>query len=166
VQKKKKKKKKKIVGATRAWWTCATCCVTSMESVLRCVLGFLDRESFFLFFFPFVWEVKQVMCADQFCFVRVKVASGRLTYHYTSKVASGPKCGDCGTSLPGIAHLRPKEYRGISKRQKTVNRAYGGSKCAGCVRDRVVRAFLVEERKIVKNVLKGKQAQKKVVEDK
>jgi large subunit ribosomal protein L34e len=62
--------------------------------------------------------------------------------------------------LPGIAHLRPKEYRAISKRQKTVNRAYGGNKCATCVRDRVVRAFLIEERKIVKSVLKGKQGPK------
>lgn len=95
---------------------------------------------------------------------RVKVASGRLVYHYRSKVASGPKCGDCGKGLPGIAHLRPKEYRGISRRQKTVNRAYGGNKCATCVRDRVVRAFLIEERKIVKNVLKGKQGPKKAEE--
>ncbi len=90
----------------------------------------------------------------------MKVASGRLTYHYTSKVAAGPKCGDCGTSLPGIPHLRPKEYRGISKRQKTVNRAYGGSKCGNCVKARITRAFLVEERRIVKNVLKGKQQPK------
>ena len=88
---------------------------------------------------------------------RVKVASGRLVYHYNKKVAKGPRCGDCGKSLPGIPHLRPKEYRGISKRQKNVSRAYGGNKCSGCVRDRVVRAFLCEERKIVKNVLKAKK---------
>lgn len=77
-------------------------------------------------------------------------------YHYQAKSAKGPRCGDCGKNLPGIQHLRPKEYRGISKRQKTVSRAYGGNKCAGCVRDRIVRAFLVEERKIVKTVLKNK----------
>merc|ERR1739848_716185 len=71
---------------------------------------------------------------------KVKVASGRLVYHYNKKVAKGPRCGDCGKSLPGIPHLRPKEYRGISKRQKNV-----------------VRAFLCEERKIVKNVLKAKK---------
>lgn len=56
----------------------------------------------------------------------------------------------------GIQHLRPKQYRGVSKRQKVVSRAYGGNKCHTCVRDRVVRAFLIEERKIVKNVLKAK----------
>lgn len=87
---------------------------------------------------------------------RVKVASGKLVFHYHTKVANGPKCGDCGRKLAGIQHLRPKEYRAVSKRQKVVSRAYGGNKCHTCVRDRVVRAFLIEERKIVKNVLKAK----------
>jgi hypothetical protein len=35
-----------------------------------------------------------------------------------------------------IPHLRPRAYAGISKRQKTVNRAYGGNRCANCVRER------------------------------
>jgi large subunit ribosomal protein L34e len=54
--------------------------------------------------------------------------------------------------------LRPAAYHRLSKNQKTVNRAYGGSRCAGCVRNRIVRAFLVEEQKIVKKVLKSKAA--------
>lgn len=118
------------------------------------------------------------------CSRRVKVASGKLVFQYRTKIANGPKCGDCGRklsgaspcrwscrwcgssadvdarALAGIAHLRPKEYRTISKRQKVVSRAYGGNRCHTCVRDRVVRAFLVEERKIVKNVLKQKLAQR------
>lgn len=64
----------------------------------------------------------------------------------------------------------------MSKREKTVQRAYGGSRCGGCVRDRcvawqtaaasandhdrIVRAFLVEEAKIVKRVLKQKATSK------
>lgn len=51
-----------------------------------------------------------------------------------------------------VPALRPRQYAQISKRQKTVQRAYGGSRCATCVRDRIVRAFLVEEAKIVKRV--------------
>lgn len=51
-----------------------------------------------------------------------------------------------------VPALRPREYAQISKREKTVQRAYGGSRCANCVRDRIVRAFLVEEAKIVKRV--------------
>jgi large subunit ribosomal protein L34e len=45
----------------------------------------------------------------------------------------------------------------MSRRLKTVNRAYGGSRCAECVRNRVVRAFLIEEQKIVSKVLKAQQ---------
>jgi len=56
---------------------------------------------------------------------------------------------------PQIPQLRPKEYSRVSRRQKTVSRAYGGSRCAACVRQRIVRAFLVEEQKIVKKVLKA-----------
>ena len=53
-----------------------------------------------------------------------------------------------------IPVLRPLKYMAISKRQKTVSRAYGGTLCAACVRQRIVRAFLVEERKIVKKLFK------------
>ena len=48
----------------------------------------------------------------------------------------------------------------ISKPQKTVSRAYGGSRCARCVRERIVRAFLIEEQKIVVRVLKAQQGKK------
>ncbi|KAK0637224.1 ribosomal protein L34e-domain-containing protein [Bombardia bombarda] len=55
----------------------------------------------------------------------------------------------------------PREYAQISKPKKTVQRAYGGSRCGNCVRDRVVRAFLIEEQKIVKKVLKEQTAAEK-----
>lgn len=58
-----------------------------------------------------------------------------------------------------IPALRPREYAQISRPKKTVQRAYGGSRCANCVKDRVTRAFLIEEQKIVKKVMK--EAEKK-----
>ncbi|KAJ7291436.1 ribosomal protein L34Ae [Mycena rebaudengoi] len=82
-----------------------------------------------------------------------------LVYHHLKKIATSPKCGDCGVGLPGIPALRPRQYATISKRQKTVRRAYGGSRCGDCVKLRILRAFLVEEAKIVKKVIKS-QAKK------
>ena len=38
-----------------------------------------------------------------------------------------------------------------------MSRAYGGSRCAGCVKTRIVRAFLIEEQKIVKKMLAEKK---------
>ncbi|GAA5867208.1 hypothetical protein JCM5296_002794 [Sporobolomyces johnsonii] len=91
----------------------------------------------------------------------IKTPGGKLRYIQVKKTAAAPKCGDCHIALPGVPALRPREYAQISKRQKTVQRAYGGSRCATCVRDRIVRAFLVEEAKIVKRVIaqqtKGKK---------
>ncbi|ORZ00199.1 60S ribosomal protein L34-B [Syncephalastrum racemosum] len=84
----------------------------------------------------------------------VKTPGGKLVYQYQKKPVKGPRCGDCGEALAGIKALRPRVFANISKRQKTVNRAYGGSRCGSCVRNRIVRAFLIEEQKIVKRVIK------------
>lgn len=76
-----------------------------------------------------------------------------------------------------VPALRPREYATISKTKKTVRRAYGGSRCGDCVKQRcvtsgnhtrfgraehmpsyrILRAFLVEEAKIVKKVIKSQQ---------
>ena len=62
--------------------------------------------------------------------------------------------------LSQIPATRPKENaRGAApKRAKTVRRAYGGHLAHSVVRERIVRAFLVEEQKIVKKVLKLQKA--------
>eukprot|EP01118_Nematostelium_gracile_P003437 TRINITY_DN14012_c0_g1_i1.p1 TRINITY_DN14012_c0_g1~~TRINITY_DN14012_c0_g1_i1.p1 ORF type:complete len:117 (-),score=38.56 TRINITY_DN14012_c0_g1_i1:152-502(-) len=89
---------------------------------------------------------------------KVKTPGGRLVFQTIPKRASGRKCGDCGCKILGVAHFRPQELAKVSKRQKTVARAYGGSRCGGCTRQRIVRAFLIEEQKIVKRVLKSQAA--------
>ncbi|KAJ3357733.1 hypothetical protein AMAG_02154 [Allomyces macrogynus ATCC 38327] len=96
----------------------------------------------------------------------VKTPGGKLVYQYALKKAASPKCGDCGVALAGIPALRPRKYATLSKRQKTVSRTYGGSRCGHCVRERILRAFLVEEQKIVKKVLKAAQTQAKAAEAK
>lgn len=78
----------------------------------------------------------------------VKTPGGKLVYHHKRKPGTVPKCGDCGTALIGIKARRPREFANISKRQKTVQRAYGGSRCANCVHDRIIRAFLIEEQQV------------------
>ncbi|PVV05308.1 hypothetical protein BB560_000174 [Smittium megazygosporum] len=90
----------------------------------------------------------------------IKTPGARLRYLHVKKLAKGPKCGDCGCGLAGIQALRPREYHRLSKCKKNVTRAYGGSRCARCVRTRIVRAFLIEEQKIVKKVLKAQSGSK------
>eukprot|EP00163_Fabomonas_tropica_P025260 TRINITY_DN4356_c0_g3_i1.p2 TRINITY_DN4356_c0_g3~~TRINITY_DN4356_c0_g3_i1.p2 ORF type:complete len:116 (-),score=31.50 TRINITY_DN4356_c0_g3_i1:72-419(-) len=90
----------------------------------------------------------------------VKTPGGKNVFQYVTKKAKGPSCGDCGGNIIGVPALRPVAYSKLSKNKKTVARAYGGSRCASCVRDRIVRAFLVGEQKIVKAVLKKAAASK------
>ncbi|PNS15703.1 hypothetical protein CAC42_4155 [Sphaceloma murrayae] len=91
----------------------------------------------------------------------IRTPGGELRYLHIKKKGTAPKCGDCGLKLAGVPALRPREYAQISRPKKNVQRAYGGSRCANCVRDRVVRAFLIEEQKIVKKVLKESQQKKR-----
>ncbi|KAI0452593.1 60S ribosomal protein L34-B [Xylaria acuta] len=87
----------------------------------------------------------------------IRTPGGELRALHIDKKASRVKCGDCGSALSGVPSLRPRQYATLSKPKKTVTRAYGGSRCSNCVRDRIIRAFLVEEQKIVKKVLKEQE---------
>lgn len=93
----------------------------------------------------------------------VRAPGGRFTAQYHKKNRHGVVCGDagCDTVLPGIKHMDTNGYKTAKKREKTVSRAYGGRSCAGCVKDRILRAFLIEEAKIVKKVLAEKRASAK-----
>lgn len=90
----------------------------------------------------------------------IKTPSNTIRYLHTKKIGKAPSCGDCGSSLPGIKALRPRELSQVSKRHKSVQRKYGGSRCANCVRDRIVRAFLIEEQKVVKQKIKAMHEQR------
>ncbi|MCD7458026.1 60S ribosomal protein L34 [Datura stramonium] len=98
----------------------------------------------------------------------VKTPGGKLVYQTTKKRASGPKCPVTGKRIQGIPHLRPAEYKRsrLSRNRRTVNRAYGGVLSGGAVRESNAgfascQTFLVEERKIVKKVLKIQKSQRK-----
>uniref|UniRef100_A0A8C7PMI2 Large ribosomal subunit protein eL34 n=1 Tax=Oncorhynchus mykiss TaxID=8022 RepID=A0A8C7PMI2_ONCMY len=92
-----------------------------------------------------------------------RTPGNRIVYLYTKKVGKAPKsaCGICPGRLRGIRAVRPQVLMRLSKTKKHVSRAYGGAMCAKCVRDRIKRAFLIEEQKIVVKVLKAQaQSQK------
>lgn len=83
-------------------------------------------------------------------FRQVKTPGGRLVVHYLTKIAKGPQCKESGERLSGMQRLRPKAYSRQSRSQNTVSRAYGGTLAHSAVRERVVRAFLTEEVKVIK----------------
>ncbi|KAJ1394928.1 ribosomal protein L34 [Ochromonadaceae sp. CCMP2298] len=91
----------------------------------------------------------------------IKTPGGKFVTQYISKHRSGAKCGDCKICLPGIKHMDTVGFKNAKSREKTVSRAYGGSRCHTCVRQRIIRAFLIEEQKIGKKVLAEKMKKTK-----
>ena len=83
-----------------------------------------------------------------------------MTIQYTPKKAKGPQEPEGGQqpgSLAGIPQLRQKDFRILPKNQRTVSRAYGGVLSHKSVKDRIVRAFLIEEVKHMKKLMSKKK---------
>lgn len=78
-------------------------------------------------------------------------------YLYLKKPRTVPRCGQCKEKLKGITPTRPSERPRMCRRLKTVSRTFGGVLCHRCLRERIIRAFLIDEQKVVK-VLKAAQA--------
>ncbi len=86
---------------------------------------------------------------------RLRTPGSRLSIQYMPKRSSGP-VGEKGVTLSGIPSLRPAAFRRLNKKSRTVNRAYGGTKSHDEVRERIIRAFLVEEVKLIKRMSHNK----------
>jgi len=91
---------------------------------------------------------------------KVKTPGGKLVVQYITKKSNIPSCGDCGEPLRGLPATRPHKLKLLKGRERKVARAYGGSRCGQCVRQRIIRAFLIEEQKIVKSVLRARKGTK------
>jgi len=85
---------------------------------------------------------------------QTRTPGGRLVFQYVKKRPQAPKCPMTGLRLKGVKPTRPAERKRLSLRHKKVFRAYGGVLSHKAVREKIVRAFLIEEQKIVNKVLK------------
>merc|ERR1711890_2130 len=90
----------------------------------------------------------------------VRTPGGKLVFQYLKKRPNVPKCPMTGIRLKGVKPMRPSEKSRVSLRHKEVSRAYGGVLSHKAVREKIVRAFLIEEQKIVMKVLKAQKAAK------
>ena len=76
---------------------------------------------------------------------------------HVKKLASRPKCGDCGDALQGMSTLRPREYAPSFQDPQDCSKSLVVLDVPTVSRKEIVRAFLIEEQKIVKRVLKDQQ---------
>lgn len=89
---------------------------------------------------------------------QVRTPGSRLVVHYTTKIAAGPQCKETKKRLSGIPRLRPRKYSRLAKTDVSISRPYGGVLSHSAVRDRIVRAFLTEEIKVIKKKMQQKKA--------
>merc|ERR1712203_919386 len=87
---------------------------------------------------------------------KVRTPGGKLVFHYVAKKSYAPVDPKTKQILNGVPVLRPAKgsKSQTNKKDRTVHRPYGGVLSGANVEERIVRAFLIEEQKIVKKVLK------------
>merc|ERR1712039_181501 len=94
---------------------------------------------------------------------KVKTPGGKLTFHYVAKKSNPAVDPMTKQILNGVPVLRPaKGSKNLTnKKVRAVHRPYGGVLSGANVKSRIVRAFLIEEQKIVKKVLKLQEKKSK-----
>mmetsp|Transcript_33448 Transcript_33448/g.41135 ORF Transcript_33448/g.41135 Transcript_33448/m.41135 type:complete len:154 (+) Transcript_33448:107-568(+) len=93
---------------------------------------------------------------------RLRTPGNRLVIQYLKKLhlkhRSLPRCGETKRPLRGVKPNRGNyKNRLLSKQQqkyKAVNRIYGGNLCGAVVKQKIIRAFLSEESRIVSKMRK------------
>merc|ERR1712147_217091 len=80
-------------------------------------------------------------------FKPIKTPGGKLVLHLIKKHTRG-------TGMQGVKVARPNDFRRLNASRRRVSRAYGGVLTGTQVKDRIMRAFLIEEFKRFKNISK------------
>merc|ERR1719327_1322111 len=83
----------------------------------------------------------------------IKTPGGKLVLHLIKKHTRG-------TGMQGVKVARPNDFRRMNASRRRVSRAYGGVLTGTEVRDRIMRAFLIEEFKRFKNISKSSDGKK------
>merc|ERR1711977_56954 len=86
-------------------------------------------------------------------FKPVKTPGGKLVMHIIKKHTNG-------TGMQGVKVARPNDFRRMNSSRRHVSRAYGGILTGTEVKERIMRAFLIEEFKRFKNISKSSSDKK------
>uniref|UniRef100_A0A7S3IM51 60S ribosomal protein L34 n=1 Tax=Strombidium inclinatum TaxID=197538 RepID=A0A7S3IM51_9SPIT len=88
-------------------------------------------------------------------FKPVKTPGGKLVMHLLKKHTKG-------TQMQGVKVARPHDFKRLTASKRSVSRAYGGNLNATEVKEKIMRAFLIDEFKYFKKMssLQGTQDKK------
>jgi large subunit ribosomal protein L34e len=93
---------------------------------------------------------------------KLRTPGGRLTIKYIGKTTKGPQTGvNTKAKLTGLRRLTNAQYGRTSHNSRCITRPYGGVLTPRDVKERIMRAFLIEEVKVVKRVRKEQELKNK-----
>jgi large subunit ribosomal protein L34e len=87
---------------------------------------------------------------------RIKTPGNRINIQYLNKKSSNVRCAETQVQIKGVSSQRSLNFMRICKNKKKVSRIYGGHLSARATQNRILKSFLIEEKKIVKKFLKNK----------
>ena len=98
---------------------------------------------------------------------KIRTPGGRLTVQYMKKSGKGPQTSfGSKARLSGLKKLSNPDNSRANRNSRRVARAYGGVLTPTELKERIMRAFLIEEVKVVKRIVKESKLEKKPVEKK
>jgi len=83
-----------------------------------------------------------------------KTPRNKLKILYLKKKISPLACKNENIKLNGIKVSGVRKFSHFCRRKKTVSRAYGGNLSGRAVKEKIIKAFLIEEQKLIKKLLK------------
>lgn len=92
---------------------------------------------------------------------KVRTPGGRLTVQYIKKTSKGPQTSfGVKTRLSGLKQLSNSDNWRAARNSRRIARAYGGVITPNELKERIMRAFLIEEVKVVKSMVKSSKKEK------
>ncbi len=84
-----------------------------------------------------------------------RTPGGRLVVKYLRKKTKGPQTGvNTKAKLSGLPKMRNSRYKNLSHTKRSISRPYGGVLTPTEVKEKILRAFILEEFKVVKKLQK------------
>ena len=92
---------------------------------------------------------------------KIRTPGGRLTVQYIKKTSKGPQTAiRTRARLSGLKKMSNASYSRQNRSSRRVSRPYGGVITPEELKEKIMRAFLIEEVKIVKKIVKSDKKDK------
>ena len=96
---------------------------------------------------------------------KIRTPGGRLTVQYIKKVSKGPQTAiKTRARLSGLKKMSNANYSRETRSSRRIARPYGGVITPEELKEKIMRAFLIEEVKIVKKIVKSDKQEKHVAQ--